>query len=339
MTGLALPEKNLARFASVHNSTLPFMVTPRSLSLVFLLPPSTRARDPVADFKRGIKRDPSQNPILKDEKQLDNWQERTTIAQTRAQDDSEVLNPTYTPTTIEDKALSKEKQTYIAEVLDPTYTPFSTFVRSKSMNVDSFSDERSALICDSTPAVDTIDDCITHHNGGLYDVLARKVKTKEIDYATTPTVDTSTPAVDMIDDCIMHRNGGLYDVLTRKANTKETDTAMMPTVDAISIIDACITHRNGGLYDAHARGVKTKETDYETIRLFFGWLPVDTSIKRTFAATSPVDTSIKRTFAATTQFASIPMSTTLKTTVTVYSDTRYIESGAPQLFVGTDSPS
>jgi hypothetical protein len=296
--------------------------------------PSTRARDPVADFKRGIKRDPSQIPILKDEKQLDNWQ-RTTIAQTRAQDDPEALNLTHPPTTIEDKALSKEKQTYIAEVLDPTYTPISTFVKSRSTNVDSFSDERIALIHDSTPAVGTIDDCIMHRNGGLYDVLARKAKTKEIDYASTPTVDTSKPTVDTIDDFIAHRNGGIYDVLARKAKTKETDYATMPTVDTISIIDACITHRNGGLYDAHARGVRTKETDDETIRLFFGWLHVDTIIKRTFAATTLVDTSIKRTFAATTQFDSIPMSTTLKPADTVYSDTRDIESGTAQLFAGT----
>jgi hypothetical protein len=33
---------------------------------------STNACDPIADFKRGIKRDPSQFPILKDEKQWDN---------------------------------------------------------------------------------------------------------------------------------------------------------------------------------------------------------------------------------------------------------------------------
>jgi hypothetical protein len=33
--------------------------------------PSTHARDAVADFKRGIKRDPSQFPFLKDDKQWD----------------------------------------------------------------------------------------------------------------------------------------------------------------------------------------------------------------------------------------------------------------------------
>jgi hypothetical protein len=34
---------------------------------------STRAHDAVADFKRGIERDPLQFPILKDDKQWDGW--------------------------------------------------------------------------------------------------------------------------------------------------------------------------------------------------------------------------------------------------------------------------
>jgi hypothetical protein len=46
--------------------------------------PSTRARDAVADFKRGIKRDPSQFSILKDNKQWDGWN-RYHNAQARAQ--------------------------------------------------------------------------------------------------------------------------------------------------------------------------------------------------------------------------------------------------------------
>jgi hypothetical protein len=44
---------------------------------------STHARDAVADFKRGIKRDPSHLPILKDDKQWDGWN-RSYIAQARA---------------------------------------------------------------------------------------------------------------------------------------------------------------------------------------------------------------------------------------------------------------
>jgi hypothetical protein len=65
----------------------------------------------------------------------------------------------------------------------------------------------------------------------------------------------------------------------------------------------------------------------EVTRLFvllFGWLPVDT-------------TGIKRKIAAPTQLASIPVSTTLKATDTVYSDTRDIDSSAVLLFVGTET--
>jgi hypothetical protein len=102
-----------------------------------------------------------------------------TIPETKTQDVAEVLDPTSTPTTVADKALFREKQTYIAEVLDPTCTPtILAFVRSKSLNVDSFGDERRALIRGSAPTVDAIDDCIMHRNVGLYDAHARKVKRK-----------------------------------------------------------------------------------------------------------------------------------------------------------------
>jgi hypothetical protein len=78
---------------------------------------STRARDPV--FKRGNKRDSSQFPILKDEKQWDNWQ-RTTVAHARTQDVAEVFDPTYTPATAEDKAQFKKKLTYMFAVFEKT---------------------------------------------------------------------------------------------------------------------------------------------------------------------------------------------------------------------------
>jgi hypothetical protein len=107
-----------------------------------------------------------------------------------------------------------------------------------------------------------------------------------------------------------------------RSKTKEPDHAATPTVDSISTIDDCIMHHIVGLYNAHVRKVKTEEPDYETPRPLFSWLPVDT---------------IKRTLAATTQLASIPMSTTVEATDTVYSDTRDIDSGAAQLFVGTET--
>jgi hypothetical protein len=76
-------------------------------------------RDPVADFKRGIKRDPSQFPTLKDEKQLDNW-DRTNQAQARAQGVEQILDSSYVPTTTEDTALFEVKQTYMFAVFEKT---------------------------------------------------------------------------------------------------------------------------------------------------------------------------------------------------------------------------
>jgi hypothetical protein len=80
---------------------------------------STHARDAVADFKRGIKRDPSQFPTLKDEKQWDNW-DRTNRAQARAQGVEQILDSSYVPTTTEDKALFEVKQMYMFAVFEKT---------------------------------------------------------------------------------------------------------------------------------------------------------------------------------------------------------------------------
>jgi hypothetical protein len=82
---------------------------------------STHARDAVAYFKRGIKRDPSQFPILKNDKQWDGWI-RSHIAQARAQGVVDVMNSEYRykPTTTEDKALFEAKQTYMFAVFEKT---------------------------------------------------------------------------------------------------------------------------------------------------------------------------------------------------------------------------
>ena len=74
--------------------------------------PNPRVKDPVAEFKRGIKRDITYFTPLKEEKQWDTWQ-HTTIALTCAQDVSEVLEPTYMPTTSEEIDLFDEKQKYM----------------------------------------------------------------------------------------------------------------------------------------------------------------------------------------------------------------------------------
>ena len=97
------------------------------------------------------------------------------------------------------------------------------------------------------------------------------------------------------------------------------------------------------LYQAHERSIIHRQPNFEELRPKFAWLPADV---------------VKRTFDCTTQFATIPMSTTLKkqfktphpaaniprrdeplATDTVFSDTPAIDSGATiaQIYVGTES--
>ena len=71
--------------------------------------------NPITDFKKGIKRDASLFPTLKDEKQWDNWK-RDTTALANAQDVAEVLNKDYKPSTPEDTLLFDEKQKYMYSV-------------------------------------------------------------------------------------------------------------------------------------------------------------------------------------------------------------------------------
>jgi hypothetical protein len=77
-------------------------------------------RDLVADFKRGIKRDISFFPTLKQDKQWDVWH-RATQAQTRAQDLMEILqDPPYVPVAPADQGLFAEKQKYMYAVFERT---------------------------------------------------------------------------------------------------------------------------------------------------------------------------------------------------------------------------
>ncbi len=86
-------------------------------------PPPTlnpnKAKDPVSDFKRGIKRDQSLFPTLKDERQWDTYK-RSTKAQATAQGVSEVLNPNYSPVSFDDKKLFDLKQQYMYAVAEKT---------------------------------------------------------------------------------------------------------------------------------------------------------------------------------------------------------------------------
>jgi len=75
-----------------------------------------KKNDPLTDFKRGIKRDASLFIVLKDSKQWDSWH-RSTMAQARAQDVSEVLNHSYVPITGGEE-LFEAKQKYLYAVFE-----------------------------------------------------------------------------------------------------------------------------------------------------------------------------------------------------------------------------
>jgi hypothetical protein len=79
---------------------------------------SLSAYTPATLFRKDIsKRDPTLSPTLKDEKFNDNLHPSFTN-QARAQDVSEVLDPSYVPTTKQAKELFIEKKKYVYSVLE-----------------------------------------------------------------------------------------------------------------------------------------------------------------------------------------------------------------------------
>ena len=80
-------------------------------------PKPTPTFTPADMFRRGIKRDPTLFPTLKDEKFNDNWH-RSFVNQARAQDVSEVLDPNYMPMDAQTQELFNEKQKYIYAILE-----------------------------------------------------------------------------------------------------------------------------------------------------------------------------------------------------------------------------
>ena len=87
------------------------------------LPPKSQSAPPpvdlVREFCHGIKRNTSQFIPLKDDAAWDNWN-RGTIAQARAQDLDEVLDPNYIPATVEATELFKEKQKFMYAMFEKT---------------------------------------------------------------------------------------------------------------------------------------------------------------------------------------------------------------------------
>ena len=96
-------------------------VTPtRSGSTSFPSTSSSSSKFSKADlFRRGIKRDPTLFPTLKDEKRNDTWH-RSFVIQARAQSVDVVLDSNYVPIANEDIELFAEQQKYVYAVLETT---------------------------------------------------------------------------------------------------------------------------------------------------------------------------------------------------------------------------
>jgi len=77
---------------------------------------ATSKQDPLSDFKKGIKQDPTLFTVLKDPKLWDPWH-CSTMAQARAQDVSEVLDSSFVPQPGEE-LLFEAKQKYLYAVFE-----------------------------------------------------------------------------------------------------------------------------------------------------------------------------------------------------------------------------
>ena len=84
-------------------STVPHSVAPRSTA--------------VSDFKKSIKRDKSHYTTLREDKQWDAWR-RSTLATARSHSCEEVFDPSYVPTSLDDKELFIEKQKFVYSVFE-----------------------------------------------------------------------------------------------------------------------------------------------------------------------------------------------------------------------------
>jgi hypothetical protein len=86
-------------------------------SLTSMTPLTPNRKDPLSEFKKGMKRDATLFPILKDEKQWNVYQ-RAQNTQARAQNLSDVLDDTYVPTTPIDIKLFKLNQEFMYSFIE-----------------------------------------------------------------------------------------------------------------------------------------------------------------------------------------------------------------------------
>jgi hypothetical protein len=119
-TNLDMGEFNNFRVSNEYITARARLPNPNASSTAPTTVPATiRPRDPISEYRRNIRRDPNAFTILKEDKQWDSWQ-RSTIAQARAQDMSDVLDGGFVPTTSEDMELFMMKQKFFYAVLEKT---------------------------------------------------------------------------------------------------------------------------------------------------------------------------------------------------------------------------
>jgi hypothetical protein len=101
--------KNLLSLASNAPPNIPATIASKQTSAVQYTPADM--------FRRGMKRDATLFPTLKDEKFNDSWH-RSFVNQARAQDVSELLDSNYVPTTASEHELFTKKKKYVSSILE-----------------------------------------------------------------------------------------------------------------------------------------------------------------------------------------------------------------------------
>lgn len=106
-------------FRSFRASSLATLPTPTTAPPPRHTTSGSNVVSPLEAFKKGIKRDSRAFSPLKDMKQWDKYK-RSTLAQARAQDVADVLDPAYVPTTQEAKDLFAAKQQFMYAMFETT---------------------------------------------------------------------------------------------------------------------------------------------------------------------------------------------------------------------------
>jgi hypothetical protein len=130
-------EFNIYRTTSAILTVIGYNNSPSIAPVPSKPPESPRLKDPISEFRKGIKRDASLYTVYKDEKQWDSWQ-RSTIALARAQNVEDILDSTYIPSNQDEADLFTEKKKFMYAVFERTLQTDQgkAFVRAHEYDFD-----------------------------------------------------------------------------------------------------------------------------------------------------------------------------------------------------------